>query len=146
MNSKNFSTLHMFQQFPLNCRFFSWVLSTTVFQVSLHLYGTTGERKPEKQKTTSRNKGLKQVSTVISGTNNFQKKRGDVPASQESLQLIKVSTDSVKNQLFWFWTVCARLASVYNNQTLIIPVFAEQELSKDQCGKIQAYDFDSLKK
>ena len=79
-------------------KFFTSVLPKRVYPVSLRTHSKYAQRKPAKHKKTSRGNISERGLTIVSITYNW-KQRGDILASEEALQLIKVITPTVINHL-----------------------------------------------
>ena len=99
MNTQNLSTVQVFQSFSHKLKkSFPSVLPKRVYLVSLRMHNKSAQRKPVKNKETSRGKISKGVSSIISKTYNLEEKKGNL-ASEKGLQLIEVFTTPVNNHL-----------------------------------------------
>ena len=85
--------------FPQMQKSFPSVLSKRVHPVSLRMHNESAQRKPAKHKKTSRDKISSEIRLLFLKRTTWKRRR-DILASERGLQLIKVFTPAVTNQMY----------------------------------------------
>ena len=104
---------------------FPSVLSKVVYQVALRIYSKSSQKKPAKNKNTSRNTFSKKFLVIVSERFTWKQRR-DILAPEKGWQLIKLFPPLVINHLSWYGAVYSR------------PCFCVQRQKNEYSGSFKA--------